>query len=533
MKKLYFIAAVAGAVLAGCANNDTFDSNFAESLGDKVPVRFAAGVDNLFKSAISAQDAKHYEFGVFAFRGETESPENMLMKNYLVGWGGNSLYKDLKELANPSTWGDAEEELDGQSLWYYEGLSPQVKTPYKAAEFDQVIKYWDKSTATTSFYAYAPFTISNAAPAEPGIDDMKQNPNNPKYAAYESDNITMTGLASFYVSPLYKSGSKTEYYQIAGTDERCALVTPANYNDEMLNYNEAVYAKSIVPNANYGKDVKLTFKHVNAKINLAFYESIRGYKVQILDMVPEGGIHASESTNPDIAKLDIPSVEAQSGIVLTPATHDQVIAIPQAKDVDLPYYLEDAAEASIKFAAQTDDADISVNGAPVNPNLYFNCTDGLLGEEKSDMVRTNTWLYVIPNYQNGEYIATAAEGSQHALDLQNTGYTLHISYRIIPNDGLGTTDVYDARVWIPADACRWEAGKSYTYVFNITSNSNGSTNPWKLDPDPDKQGEGDQEFWADPRDPRVDNTEPALQPIVFDGVMVQEYDEVELTEQPA
>ena len=114
----------------------------------------------------------------------------------------------------------------------------------------------------------------------------------------------------------------------------------------------------------------------------------------------------------------------------------------------------------------------------------------------------------MPNYAGSAYIDGGVSNE--------TGYTLHVSYKLIPEDGAAETQVYDARVWIPADKCQWQAGKCYTYIFKITANSNGTSDPKK--PDPAKE----TEYWVDPEDPRVPE-DPDLQPIVFDGVEVEDY----------
>ena len=54
--------------------------------------------------------------------------------------------------------------------------------------------------------------------------------------------------------------------------------------------NEAMYAQAKVDKVDYGKEVPLTFYHLNAKIQLAFRSAIPGYTVELLNMVPEDGL---------------------------------------------------------------------------------------------------------------------------------------------------------------------------------------------------------------------------------------------------
>ena len=69
--------------------------------------------------------------------------------------------------------------------------------------------------------------------------------------------------------------------------------------------------------------------------------------------------------------------------------------------------------------------------------------------------------------------------------------------------------VKNATVLVPSDKCNWKANTAYTYIFKITKDSNGSTDP---DDDPT----------IDPTDPSV-GTEQALYPIVFDGANVEDW----------
>ena len=69
--------------------------------------------------------------------------------------------------------------------------------------------------------------------------------------------------------------------------------------------------------------------------------------------------------------------------------------------------------------------------------------------------------------------------------------------------------VKDATVHVPADYCNWKSNISYTYVFRITKNSNGTTgNPGTIDP-------------TDP----VQKTEDAFYPIVFDNCTIADYEQ--------
>ena len=102
---------------------------------------------------------------------------------------------------------------------------------------NQYLKYWDKSSESVDFYAYAPYINGNQT------------------ATFATDTKKMT---------IGNDGIKDGY------DDRSK--------------HEFMYANTTVAKANYDKKVQLAFKRISAKMQIKFYEDIAGYKVQILDL---------------------------------------------------------------------------------------------------------------------------------------------------------------------------------------------------------------------------------------------------------
>lgn len=473
MKKLFLMTAIGAMVFASCTSDDLVqNTGITKNQGQ---IGFNMKVGNTTR-ATSKLNLSHYEFGVFAMKGAKELGTNStVMNNYLVAWtdGSNGLYKDLKSGA--TTWGDAASAADGQSQWFYEGLSSSSNTSYTTPANTQILKYWDKSNDKHYFYAYTPYST--------GVSYTK-----------DDESLTFTSLSSFYTDP---ETNGTNKYQPTNAVTSAANALTATYNQEMVNYNEGLYDYAEIAKADYERDVPFTFKHINAQIKLKFYEDIAGYNVKLTDMVPTGTT----------------GLTAQNGIVLTPATKAQATASQQAAATDLPKYLENGKVVVKSLSAGT--SPIAVSGTGVNSLLYFQeYNDANLDNSSSTAKVCPTTLYVLPNYAGSAYI----DGDVS----KETGYTLHVSYKLIPEDGAAETQVYDARVWIPASACQWQAGKCYTYIFKITAQSNGTTDPAKDDP------ANTSSPWVDPTDPRVPE-DPDLQPIVFDGVEVGDYNSVTVT----
>ena len=511
MKKILFFSLLAGMALAGCTNDELVNGSAVGGGNDYI--RFTYNSSNMTR-AEKLQNT-HYEFGVFA-----KNDNGQVMNNYLVAYGESDLYQAA--LKNGSTtYGDPTSQVDGLSYWFYETLGKTTEggayghTDYNIPDNDQVLKFWDKSSENYDFYAYAPYTST----AGYALHNALMVSNN-----YTED-FCFEGLSTFYTTPVTQIATANTAY--AGTK----TFASDEYNAEMVNYNEGLYAHTQYNKVKYGTDVPFTFNHLNAKINLKFYSEVKGYDVEIIDAVP--------TTLPGTGTL---SPVAARGIQLSPATTWQSLTpmttVQPAVSV-LPTYYE-AARVTAK--ANGNAANITVgNGTEglTNANLVFELPGTDIGTTSASATKSPTTLYVLPNVKANvtapavaEYITPAAQTeawrtswdkstSQHVAD--STGYTLHLSYKLKPKDGSTSISIYDARVFIPALNCQWVAGKAYTYIFKLTKNSNGTTDP-KGEGDPATPGEP----YVDVTDPRV-NQDPALQPIVFDGVEVVDYDAVDVT----
>ena len=507
MKKVLFVSILAGLALVGCTNDELVDNNVLG--GNNEFIGFSVNQKNMTRGTGDKEKLQnsHYEFGVFANNGAT------VMKNYLVAYGDNALYQTLKN--GSSTFGDPNSQVDGLSYWFYEGLTPDAgkHTAYNTPDLTQILKFWDKSTSAYEFWAYTPYTTS-ATTALTGH-------NATKVVADEASTLTFTGLSSFYTTPVNQIS--TAYVPIADNDA------------EVINYNEALYAYNKVEKPNYGNDVPLDFKHINAKVKIAFYNAVAGYDIVINDLVPSAITNAWGAT--------VPQTE---GIQLTPANAKQAIYYDNdankylAQRTDLPHYYQNANVEVSGLTSVGATGTIALTGEAatdsVNKNLEFAAMTGNISTEQTNPTVSGTTLYVLPNYANGAYITDdpSEEGTTVPGEVSSTtGYTLHVSYTLKPKDGSADIKIYDARVYIPAANCRWEAGKAYTYIFKITKNANGTTDPINepdlastTDPaDPTTATQG----YVDPTDPRVPD-EGALQPIVFDGIMVADYDDPTKTE---
>lgn len=578
MQKLHHILLFFGILLmVGCADdtiiNSTGINNAGAAEGDG-RISLVQQLGNMTRSATQAHRIGHYEFGVWAYKGEAANrqyPSDNVMDDYLVAYtdgssdGINSWYKELAE--NSETYGNdagGDQETipgDGTSSWFYEGLGTLLDNYKKRTSPDasiqplqntQVLKYWDKSAAYHNFFAYAPYFGHQAGVgASVELSESEASP-----GVFKSI-LTYDKLSNFYTDPVATGASSV--YQVSTANTTWAGdYTPSNltYNDEVLNANEGLYAVQSIAKANYGKDVPLTFKHINAKIKIAFYEAVNGYKVALLDLVPE--TEAGHIYNNDIPLASaltgernlIPASGAYEGVALSPATREQAESKASESTIvtsahPLPSYYTQAKTIATDVkqdAGITADASISLaDGASdytyANDNLRFqkaasNTSAVMNGGTSYDAISEagglgasvlNTKYYTLPNYSGSGYLTQNYSANYTTQKVaQNTGYTLHVSYILLPEDGSDPDKIYDARVWIAPEYCRWEAGKQYTYVFKITEFTNGTTLPYTTSDKMFQDGD-DHDPYVDPDDPRVP-CDMALVPIIFDNVFVSDYE---------
>ena len=453
MKKTVFLA-LATVALASCSSDELISNSSADEAGSKAPIAFSVEKQNITRAEQSLESTKHYNFGVWAYKVKGDNNQ-LVMGNYLVG------YSDGKGLgyANDgvTTWATAAGTLDDhKSPWFYEKLGTDeyentvaskgyVKTAsdFMSANKNQYLRYWDLAFDNTNFYAYAPYRS--------------------------------TGVSFDYTT------KKITVDQAAQT---------ADYDNPTL--HEFMYAGATAKNADL-KDVTLKFKHLGAQVNLRFYEDVRGYKVQIIDVV-------SEKDN--------------SGIQATPATVKESGTPVTKTYTKADYYT--SCGATIDFATvTTPSASVNHDGATkTQKNLKFVIPgkDNHLTDFKSkrgvdysiipEKVSTGTQTFA---ESPTVYYPVAQPESSEVV------FTFHVSYKLIAEDKGEEITVKNARVYVPAKSgsdfiAAWQPNTKYTYTFKITENSTGST---------------------DPTNPNIDEPDvpanPTVYPIVFDGATIEEY----------
>lgn len=513
-KSILFAASIA--MLASCANEEIVDKG--NSLDTNVPIILSTNRQNITRGTSNLEDNLHYNFGVWAQKIKSGSAAQTVMENYLVGWSnGTSKGYDKTNATTYET--SAGSTTDHTSPWFYENLGNKQYTyattgtglytkddaAYMSANEYQYLRYWDLAYTYTNFYCYSPYQSS-------GVTTTMNNDGTATMTL--ANNIIRDG----YDKPLNSSYAKTAEH-------------PA-YDRSLA---EFMVGGLQATNADL-QDVVIPFKHLGAQLFIRFYEDVPGYKVEIVDLKEDAGTFATSITNEDL----------KNGIQATPAI--KTAGTGGAADTYAlgSYYTTSGATVSFSASAEPTPTAVytgSVNATTVSTNLMFHAPsitpadystakvpDGFGSVENKNWTKIdNTQSATKTHYVIPEVAATTAQQNYAWSPTiyypvaqptsSTTGFTFHVTYRIIADDNKEVTTVHNATVFVPASVVNsggateyitaWQANTRYIYTFKITKNSTGST-------DPTPTG------GYDPTDP-TPSTKKSLFPIVFDGATIVDY----------
>ena len=448
--KTKVILAAAALVLAACSSDGLINS--PKETGE-APIAFSVGKKNLTRATNSLETLGHYNFGVWAYKKSSQATKNV-MSNYLVGYSdGNGLGYDN---AGASTWNSAAGSLeDHKSPWFYENLG---KSEY---------------------------LNEDAAKGYVKTDAAYMSANDNQYLRYWDLAYSTTEFYAY--APYRADGVSFDIHDGKLTIEHAAQT--AGYDDASL--QEFIYAGAEALNSNL-KDVILNFKHLGAQVNLRFYENIPGYRIEMIDVTTSG-----------------------SGIQATPATKDGDTFAKSDYYTDCGATIDYNANSVISNPKAIVD---HTDAAKTQENLKFKIPASGNGLSTFTAPVTGTEYSVIPeDIENPAFQTYAVSPTVYYPVAQptnsKTGFTFHVSYKLIAQDNGEEITVNDARVYVPAKdgdlfIAAWQPNTKYTYTFLITRNSTGSTDPGYPDID-------------SPTVPATSN----LYPIVFDGATVEDYTE--------
>lgn len=451
MMKKILTYAVSALALASCSSDSLVSDSPANT---QAPIAFSVGQKNITRAdAPSLESTGHYNFGVWAYKTRTsgDPTSQLVMDNYLVGYS-NETDKKGYEHSGSTTWaGTIGDQDDHKSPWFYEKLGKKEYT----------------YTGTDGFY-------------KNDIEDAAfMSANDYQYLRYWDLAYTNTNFYAY--APYCNTTNGVTFADSKITVDKAA--NTAGYDDPAK--HDFIYAGAQATNGGK-KDVKLSFKHLGAIVKVAFRENVNGYKVQLIDV----------------------TTDSESGVQATTAIDNNGT---YTHSTDVTYFT--SCDASIDFSNSFTSPTVTVDASDVTTsydNLKFAIPTSVSEHGLVAYPETNPTYNVLPE-ATGVYAKSPTTYYAVVQKRENvtptTGFTFHVSYKLIAEDNGEVVTVRDARVFVPADQVCWESNTSYTYNFTISKVSTGTTDPNET---------------IDLTNPTVP-TDYSVCPIVFDGATIEDY----------
>lgn len=435
MKKLFYLAA-AITVMASCTSETIVgDATNVAINREGTPISFNSKNAATTRADYDGSDAAallNNNFVVEGVKGDG-STQDVVFDHYNVNW--------VTGTAHTTTSNTADWEYVAQLKHDHANISAQS------------IKYWDYATTQYDFIAYSAGKATAIFTGTPDDGEVLYTPIDPS---------KMNGVK--------EAGVITDgAYKVTGKAEDLAKVYIADlktvYRDKTAE-NDAL--------GDYNKEVEFKFRSLSAKVRLALYETVPGYSIQGSSVK---FYNAADDASPNTtAKLfttagseDVFN-EAGTYIVYYPTTG--------ASNVGETDY----NKAHVKFTpAATEGTDTKKAFGTFNSDRYVKeevDENGDKTTENGDNLyigrSSNTATYADPDLDDDD-------DHYYTIVIPNeTGVVLNlkVDYTLISTDGSGETiKVTGATAKVPAVYATWKSGYAYTYIFKISQDTNGATNP--------------------------------------------------------
>lgn len=289
----------------------------------------------------------------------------------------------------------------------------------------QSIKYWDYAKSQYDFIAFSAGTATAVYSGTPGNGEVLYTAITP---------ATMT----------------TSAYTVKGKAADLAKV----YIADMV----TAYAAT-----DYNKEVEFKFRSLSAKVRVALYETVPGYSVKDVKFYTDASTAATDgkahlfTTGSDVFN------EAGTYTVYYPT-----IGSTNTGKTDYN-------KAHVSFAAD------ATSGTTADKN--FGALDLTNTGADKEVAEAAGKVYLGRSSNAATYAGenTTANPNYYTVVIPNeTGAVLNlkVNYTLVSTDGSGEViNVTGATAQVPAVYGAWKSGYAYTYIFKISQNSNGFTNP--------------------------------------------------------
>ena len=439
---LIAFAAFTSFTLVGCSDNDFIGTGSGPGLAKgNGEITFNAGSGKITRgqeiTGMDAADKLGGKFTVYGWKtnsaasAESDGTHENVFQDYLLTWGIN-------------TAGTTESNTNN---WEYVGNTSQ---PINGAGVTQTIKYWDYSTNRYDFIAWTIKDGSGTVLKERANVTSKSVP-----PALTFNAPTASDLGKVYVSDKY-----TAVPAISGVSTPAGVASATNPKHTLGGYGDGS-----------GDDaVRLQFRNLSAKVRIGLYETVPGYQVSDVVFYNANDTKSASYTYSETTG-DYQSNETWATLFATAETF--------ARSGDVKVLYHDATYMT-SDARKDNTAYTSLDNLTKSTYFAFGKLTNTKGAGAKTVIATdepigttsNTATMSIGNDENTLYTYVfPMEENTNALNLK-------VNYKLTSTDGSGETIlVTGANAVVPANFAKWMANYAYTYLFKISDNTNGSTNP--------------------------------------------------------
>lgn len=413
MKKKLLFAAIALTAMASC----TEDSFVGEQSQQEANGSEGAISFNLNTSAVTrasgAEAATALNNKFIVYGEKDETNENSYDAGKLVFPNYTVAYTSNTAYTTTSNTKD----------WEYVGVSPISTTNVKMYDGTstttvttdpQTIKYWDYSAASYTFTAISALS-----------DDITSDKVVVQKNTKGTDNVYQKGYTL-----TIGSGASLDKLYLA----------------DRVNILQSGGSDRTAPNA-YGGNVTLNFRNILSHVRVGIYETIPGYDVSAISFKVTGDAAAKNGSNVDAFGAICPNIAATNYTGTLTVTYG------------------DGATDILNRPI------ISASGSQSNDLILGTNINGIsTGTVLNKTAASPRWDTDVNSDGVGEY--TSVFPLTHSNNLK-----LKCSYTLYNSVSGETINITDATAEIPFKYLQWKPNYKYTYIFKISDNTNGKTNP--------------------------------------------------------
>ena len=442
--KYYFLAALATAVFASCTSDEyvgDVSSPVLTSQGTTGAIAFGSNAGQFTRATSNTGTVAQMLDGqmkIFGVKKVTTGPVyTTVFDNYVV-WSNTTNVTPSNPDATTATAEENGWEYVGTSTQEY-GTTPTNGTLGK----DQYIKYWDYATNEYHFVAGSP------------VKDFVYN-----LTSGEITSATVSGING-HLNPNTSGTPMTK--------------TPVYIADPVKKVNN--HSASDATADRYNTDVVFRFTRQQTYVRVGVYEIIPGYKISSISFYEWDYTNTKWKDDP----------QSDHNIVLNSKTDDYFKGTTGSTKATVTYEWTTPSVSAIDYSSTTNQE--SWYGG----KLDLSSSNPLA---TSSTEATTTYFYGTDDDidANGYFIVLPTRSEETAQPI-----IIKCDYTLTALDGTETINVKGATAAIPAAFSKWNPNTTYTYLFKISDNTNGTTGTPETDPE-------------------------GLFPITFDAVVIAEVD---------